>query len=740
MRPRACLLIATAAATVLAAHTAAQSSRAPVRATVQPSIIAGRVMADDAGTPVVKARVSVTPAVPGNPIALTDSDGLFSVAAGGARVTLTFGKAGYATTTIVADAGTRVDVRLPRGAAVEGRVVDEFGDPAVGVPVRLRSQSTPPIIRTAGTDDRGEYRIGGLPAGTYSVSPLGPPQNPADGFVNLADTQVVLAAGDVKNAGFTVPAGQSNNRVFTLPGSPPGATPVGTGVIRGLVGTTDGRPLAHATVTVFARRRDGSVNKTVLSDGNGRFAFAELPAGNAQVFAQKAGYSSPGPTAGRAVTVEDGRALDVQLLFDPIGAIEGQVVDEDGEPVEGVRVQALQVRYERGARRLVPASDYRETNDLGRYRLFGLVPGDYIVTAAAFDATSATLPGYGRSYYPGTPDATRAQFVTVSSSDAAAGINLSLPRVRTYHVSGRLLDSSGAPTTGGNVSLVPSVFSGQAAMVPVGARIGQDGTFEFASVMPGRYVVQADRGRRGTATEGEFGSLAVAVGDRDVTGLVLQTSAGSTVTGRIVLDSASGAKLPSLGGIDITPLPVDFDASPKQPAIADIREDGVFLMRGINGVRRLEVTRAPDGWTLEEVRAGGIDVTDRPLTFGRPEQSLSDVEIVLTDRVAHVAGSVLGDDGRAPQNTIVVLFPTARDRRYAGSRYMAAAAVSSDGVFSVSGLPAGSYYVAAVPRPRSSDPDGWQDPQMLESYTRLAQSIVVRDGETANVNLRVSSR
>ena len=45
---------------------------------------------------------------------------------------------------------------------------------------------------------------------------------------------------------------------------------------------------------------------------------------------------------------------------------------------------------------------------------------------------------------------------------------------------------------------------------------------------------------------------------------------------------------------------------------------------------------APPGWVLKEIRAGGINVTDQALPFGTADESLRDVEIVLTDRVSEL--------------------------------------------------------------------------------------------------------
>ena len=69
-------------------------------------------------------------------------------------------------------------MRLPRGSVIAGRVVDENGDPAFGVAcgslialVNGERTFTMPTIGTANdtTDDRGTFRMCGLPAGEYVV-------------------------------------------------------------------------------------------------------------------------------------------------------------------------------------------------------------------------------------------------------------------------------------------------------------------------------------------------------------------------------------------------------------------------------------------------------------------------------------------------------------------------------------------------------------------------------------------
>src|SRR5262249_55139657 len=146
------------------------------------------------------------------------------------------------------------------------------------------------------------------------------------------------------------------------------------------------------------------------------------------------------------------------------------------------------------------------------------------------------------------------------------------------------------------------------------------------------------------STEGEFGVLPVSVNGADVTNLILQTSLGSSIKGRFRFDTSGNARAPNSSAIDLSAVPVDVDASPSRTASAEIHPDWTFEMAGITGPRRLQLLHAPPEWALKEILINGIDGTDRPLPFGGANQSLNDVEVVLTDRVNEVTGRITDEE------------------------------------------------------------------------------------------------
>jgi hypothetical protein len=749
------LVIAALSADSLAAQTPNPARTQTIR---------GRVIAADTGEAIFNARVTAS----GNPRGVrTSVEGRFSISAP-PNVAIAVTKPGYLRTESPAGAA---EIRMTRTAAISGRVLDDRGDPIVGA---LVVAATPdkigaPVRESAriSTDDRGEYRLGGLPPQRYIV------------FINMAGAQIErrdlgggrFSAGpstyttyfpDTSNrddaAHVTLSAGEERSDIdFHLiasrlsaamrEGLPERIVPIlsptqliGTATISGSITSTTGRPL-RATVVLYGPDPRSFPDQSIKSGDDGRYEFTGLPAGKYQVAAARAGFSLPPdrfpPFTAARLGVETTVSADqdrdgVDIELQPWGAISGRVLDEAGEPVQGAFVGLMTVRYERGRRRLVPANTpQRYTDDRGAFRIYSVPPGQYVLAASVSDTLAFDLAGYGPTYYPGTAAAGEARFTTMRAGSEVTSLEFSLVPAATATVSGKLFDATGKPTTGGSFNLIPrSSLSSR-----IDARIGEDGSFTFRNVPPGQYVIQADRGRRSGSTEGEFGAFPVTVGGGDLSGLVLRTSTGSRIAGHVVFEGAT-ADAPPARGVSISPIPVDYDLTPSQIAVTEPDDQSRFELFGISGARRLQVTRVPSGWAVKAIVANGRDITDEVVAFGRADQSLDDVQVILTDRVSEVVGRVTDDRARAVAAASVIVFSADRTRWYPASRFMRSATTDDGGSFRISGLPAGSYFIAPAVTIPAGDA-AWGDPVFLDTLRPGATVLSIGDDQAQSVTLRL---
>src|SRR5436190_1554748 len=311
------------------------------------STIVGRVVADETGNPVANARVTVTTSSGfAAPVTLTDADGRFSIArsATESHSVVVATKTGY--TRMEATAGDRaIDIRLKRGATISGRVVDEFGEPVSFVRVFAQADPHAPLRPADGTDtdDRGEYRLIGMPTGSFVVAVMrvfgtldpatGRPRGPQTIFYPGTTSPdeakaLLLAAGDEqRRIDFVFPARRPEPptlmviRAAQNASRPPRPGPSPTGAIRGRVVDSDGRAVAYATVQMFSPA-DVMQWQGMFADDRGSFEFHSVAAGTFRVAVSKSGYANED----RVVTIADGGVSDpIDIRLARFGVVTGRV-------------------------------------------------------------------------------------------------------------------------------------------------------------------------------------------------------------------------------------------------------------------------------------------------------------------------------------------------------------------------------------------------------------------------------
>jgi protocatechuate 3,4-dioxygenase beta subunit len=588
-------------------------------------------------------------------------------------------------------------------------------------------------------------------------------------------------------AAFVVPIGtalaQERQIIISAPGSGevvgqmpgmPGSRPAKTGsgrIVGRVFSAESGTPLRRAQVRIVGPDIGA---KSSLTDAQGRYEFRDLPAGRFTLSASKAGYvnvqygQSRPHESGRPIELAEKQVVDKADINMPRGGvISGRIVDEFGEPVADAMVSAMRQTWMAGRRRFVPAGRPGQTNDLGQFRMYGLPPGDYYVSATLRNAEvmmfdmmgaqggptgSTPTSGYAPTYFPGTPSPAEAQKVTLVVGQESQQTDFALLPVKLSRVSGVVLTSDGKPVENAMVNLVPLSRTGDVGlmMMTTSSRTTKDGHFSVNGVAPGDYTLNA-RSIRVTTSEGgdfmfaarmggpggddaEFAAMPLSVAGEDLANVMVVTSKGATALGRVTFE---GGSKPVLNGLRVNAVPADPSDGPMMVggSNAAAKADGSFELKGLAGHRLIRVANLPTGWMLKSVTLNGKDITDAGAEFKGSEQ-VTNLEIVATSKVTEITGAVTDSNGAPMKEYTVVVFSDDPEQwALPMSRWITGARPDQDGRFKIRSMPAGSYYAIALDYIESG---AWSDPELLDRLKTRAKRFTLADGQTETIDLKVS--
>jgi protocatechuate 3,4-dioxygenase beta subunit len=493
--------------------------------------------------------------------------------------------------------------------------------------------------------------------------------------------------------------------------------------------------------------------RVVMTDPEGRYEFADLPAGKFSLTASKPGYvalqyGQRRPyESGTSIALREAETISsIDFALPRGGVIAGRITDELGEVMPQVQVQAQRFTYGVDGQRRLSSAGSATTDDRGEFRIYGLMPGEYVVqggfrnlnvvSIAGITNPADPSEGYPPTFYPGTPNAADAQPVSIGIGEEV-NIQFGLIAGRLSRISGTVRDSEGRP---GVAQVIALPQNGQISSSSISQTWGEpDGSFTLASVPAGEYSLQVVITSRGATAIAEAASIPIVVTGNDITGLRITTSKGAVISGRVIWEGTS-PKTPQFPtnplrvGVTVAdPSGLSLGLGSDPNATGELDDSGRFRLGGVSGRVFLSGPNA-NGWTLKSVTVEGRDVTDAPLDpTGR--EAIDDVRITMTDKLTNVSGHVTDDRGSPLMQYVVVVQPADEVDPSIATKYVRTSRPDTNGRFEFRALRPGRYVATAI---ESLEQGRQGSPDFRRQLRRGAREFTLREGETLTLDLRLT--
>jgi hypothetical protein len=451
---------------------------------------------------------------------------------------------------------------------------------------------------------------------------------------------------------------------------------------------------------------------------------------------QELGQKKPGDP-GAVFTLRPGqRIADLVFKLGRAGVITGKVFDEDGEPMAGVSVSAMRQVYTDG-RKGFKTTNEQQTNDLGEFRLFGLAPGRYYISAemptwnrvvgdrefSSFEKSSGER-GYAKIYYPNALQAASASSVYVKEGEEIPSADIFMKEVTVYRVRGKVQYLF--PHHGTGDTQLAVTRRGETTgwdFVAVQVAVKADSSFEIPELAPGEYTVTAffsDQGKFYSTQED------VDVVNADIDRLTLVIAPGVDIPGQLVWDGK-----PSLEGERATIYLAPESGDIAWGGEAHVDENSQFTLKEVpQGTFRISVDGISKDCYIKEVQFGEIVLPDHLLHAKRGITARLD--IAIGTKGARLQGVVVDDESLPVAGVWVVAVPEESKRSL---RYLYKSVTTDQyGRYDLLGLAPGKYMIFAWDGVALGE---WEDPEFLKTNGAKGVTVEVSDGDKKSADLQL---
>jgi Carboxypeptidase regulatory-like domain len=497
---------------------------------------------------------------------------------------------------------------------------------------------------------------------------------------------------------------------------------------------------AHVIYTRIASGSDPAASPISRdTDIQGHFHL-ELGPGSYRLWVEREGfarqsYGSGVPEGtGSVLTVAPGQELhDIAFRITPLGALSGRVLDQDGDPLQGVGIQVFRVSYASGMRQLIPVAG-ASSNDRGEYRCYDLPAGRYFVLATPKGSplshpmeAGALVPevqdAYVPLYYPGVVELESASVVPVPEGGDIQQIDFRLQSIRATTLRGRV--SSPVKFDSNQIQVILAHNDhGFASYIDRATAVVDPATgkFEIRRVAPGSYFLVASQLIKGEVFSARVPiEITVGVPPEE---LPIHVVPAVEAHGTVLMDD--GSAVPA--NLFVRLLPAEGLLPGPAPAAA-VNSDGSIRLSGVlPGTWILSVEHLPEGIWIKNISFGDIRSTGGQLNL--PPGARGPLRVVLAANGGQLTG-IVGEEGQ-PQQATVVLVPMETELRPSPHAYRFTG-TDSRGAFIFKGVRPGAYRLFAF---ESIAPFAWMDPGILNAVEELGQELVVNENERLTRQLK----
>jgi hypothetical protein len=238
----------------------------------------------------------------------------------------------------------------------------------------------------------------------------------------------------------------------------------------------------------------------------------------------------------------------------------------------------------------------------------------------------------------------------------------------------------------------------------------------------------------------ESAAMPVTVAGVDIDNLSLTTSSGWSLSGTIFTDAGELVPAAAATRMRVVARPVSSDNLAMGPGLGPAPDNGrvsdnaAFTLSGLFGPTRLRMNM-PDDWVVQSIQFDGRDVTDDAIE-ARSGDAIAGVQIVVTNKVNGIAGSITDAKGTVTGDGTVLVFADDSRKWLEDSRFVRSARPDQQGTFQIKGFAPGDYLAVAL---EYVEDGSWNDPEYLESIRRYGQRIRLGESGSQTLALKLVS-